>query len=102
MEEKFKLDISSLNSCAVSDPEAVFSVWGHHFRSTFTASRCKYMINNECNKGEGVELVFSGSWIRENFLYNTWFIHGYWIPGLYSDIGYLVPTWILDTWFPGY
>ena len=55
MEEKFKLDISSLNSCAVSDPEAVFSVWGHHFRSTFIASKYNYMINNECIKGEEVE-----------------------------------------------
>ena len=32
-----------------------FVVWGHHFRRTFIAFCCKYMINNECVKGEEVE-----------------------------------------------
>ena len=32
----------------------LFVVRGHHFRSTFIASCCKYMINNECIKGEEV------------------------------------------------
>ena len=48
------------NSRAVSDQEAVFlaidhgsfDVWGHHFRSTFIASRYKYMINNEKRREE--------------------------------------------------
>ena len=38
-----------------------FVVWGHNFRSTFIASSCKYMINNECIKGEEVKSIFSGS-----------------------------------------
>ena len=31
-----------------------------YFRSTFIASRYKYILNNECIKGEEVEKVFSG------------------------------------------
>ena len=29
------------------------------FRSTFIASSCKYMVNNECIKGEEVEYRYS-------------------------------------------
>ena len=40
-----------------------------YFKSTFIASRYKYMINNECIKGEEEEQVFSGSRIR-----HYWFV----------------------------
>ena len=29
-----------------------FVFWGHHFRSTFIASRYKFIINNEERRGE--------------------------------------------------
>ena len=62
MDKKFKLEIDILvqflscfrpGGCDLCNGS--FVVWGHHFRSTFIASRCKYMINNECNKGEEVD-----------------------------------------------
>ena len=36
------------------------------FRSTFIASRYKYILNKECIKGEEFEKVFSGSRIRHH------------------------------------
>ena len=38
-----------------------------HFRSTFIASRYKYILNKECIKGEEVEKVFSGSRVRHDW-----------------------------------
>ena len=43
-----------------------FVVWGYHFRSTFIASRYKFILNKACIKGEEVEKFFSGSRIRRN------------------------------------
>ena len=58
MDKKFKLESVILVEFlqTISDQEAVFPTsWGHHFRSTFIASRYNYMIYNECIKGEEVE-----------------------------------------------
>ena len=32
-----------------------FVFWGHHFRGTVIASSCRFMISNECIKGEDNE-----------------------------------------------
>ena len=70
MDKKFKLEIVILvqflscfrpGGCVFG--HVSFVVWGHHFRSTFTASRYNYMINIECVKEKEVEGFF-GSRIR--------------------------------------